>query len=304
MSLEQADNRQVTDLERKLRHAKLEVSNLQSQMQRQRLVALDDTEWSETAWRRNSNESDAVEPFHSHDFRRVREEIIRRSPGLFNVPPPWRESLPDPVGETVGDTNKYFSRPTLPPREFAQHVLQLFENEVSAVSPYVELQPFLNRAKDMYEKVGDNNEIPTDTSRSWLVLLFATMALTCLCIQDETILQYYATEEKSTIGIGRDLADAAAFFFWPVTKTNTLDDVRGALTLSVYFKQMNELGAANIWLGLSFKIAQYLGNSPLLDTNLGFHRYSQGLSREEEEIRANAWWDIYLFDRYPTPKLF
>jgi len=31
---------------------------------------------------------------------------------------------------------------------------------------------------------------------------------------------------------------------------------------------------------------------------LGFHRFSQGLSQEEEEGRANTWWDIYLFDRY------
>ena len=31
---------------------------------------------------------------------------------------------------------------------------------------------------------------------------------------------------------------------------------------------------------------------------IGFHRYSPGFSKEEEEGRANTWWDIYLFDRY------
>jgi hypothetical protein len=31
---------------------------------------------------------------------------------------------------------------------------------------------------------------------------------------------------------------------------------------------------------------------------VGFHRYSPGFSKEEEESRANTWWDIYLFDRY------
>src|SRR5271170_1153042 len=93
-------SRQVQDLERKLRNAKMEVSNLQSQMQRQRLAALDDPEWSETSWRRNSSESEVREPIRSHDFSRVRGEIIRRSPGLFSVPPAWREVIPDPVSDT------------------------------------------------------------------------------------------------------------------------------------------------------------------------------------------------------------
>src|SRR5947207_8229797 len=95
--------RQVQDLERKLRNAKLEVSNLQSQMQRQRLAALDDSEWADTTWRRNSNESDVRDPIRGYDFRHVREEIIRRSPGLFHVPPAWRESVPDLVGESDTD---------------------------------------------------------------------------------------------------------------------------------------------------------------------------------------------------------
>ena len=44
-----------------------------------------------------------------------------------------------------------------------------------------------------------------------------------------------------------------------MTKQSTLDDIRGALTLALYYKQVNEIGAASIWLGLSCKIAQYLG---------------------------------------------
>jgi hypothetical protein len=258
-------DRQVTDLERKLRHAKLEVSNLQSQMQRQRLAALDDTDWSESTWRRNLIESDVADPFQVHDFRRVREEIIRRSPGLFTIPHAWRESVHDPVGEAVGDAKyKNIHQPTLPPREFAQHVVHLFETEVFAVSPYVDLQLLQNRTREMYDHAGDHLDIPSGTSRSWLVVLFATLALTCQCIQDDTILRYYSTEEKAASAIGRDLADSAAFFFGPLAKTNTLDDIRGALTLAVYFKQLNELGAANIWLGISCKIAQFLGTSPFL----------------------------------------
>ena len=197
-----------------------------------------------------------AQTFQTYDFRRVREEIIRRSPGLFNVPPALEGNNPDPIGD---EDQKSTSRPTLPPRDFALHVLHLFETEVFAVSPYVELHVFLSRTKETYDSAGDGGEIASGTSRSWLVVLFATLALTCQCIQDEIILQHYATGEKSAIPIGRDLADSAAFFFGPVTKTNTLDDIRGALTLAVYFKQMNELGAANIWLGLSCKIAQYLG---------------------------------------------
>src|SRR5208282_5325251 len=124
-------SRQVQDLERKLRNAKMEVSNLQLQMQRQRLAALDDSEWAETSWRRNSNESDIREPIPGFDFSSIREEIIRRSLGLFHVPPAWRELVPDPVDDDVGSHHcKNNFTPTLPPRPFTEHLLQLFQSEV------------------------------------------------------------------------------------------------------------------------------------------------------------------------------
>jgi hypothetical protein len=102
----------------------------------------------------------------------------------------------------------------------------------------------------LYDTEEERNEhgIPMSASRGWLVLFFATLALTANLIQDEIILQHYSQQDASIL-IGWDLADSAAFLFGPVTKKNTLDDVRGALTLAVYFKQLNELGAANSWLG-------------------------------------------------------
>jgi hypothetical protein len=228
-------------------------------MQRQRLVALDDSEWQETTWRRNSNESDVREPIQGFEYSRVREEIIRRSPGLFNVPPAWRESIPDPIGQ------KTFKRnydPGLPDRAYAEHLIHLFQTEVFAISPYIALQMFVERANEMYDSVNerDSSGIPVDTSRSWLVLFFATLALTAHYIQDEIILQHSAAQTDPTVPIGSDLAEAAAFFFGPIAKKNTLDDIRGALMLAVYFKERNELETANMWLGLSCKIAQHLGN--------------------------------------------
>ena len=235
------------------------MSNLQTQMQRQRLAALDDSEWTESTYRRNSNDSDIKEPIPTLDFRRVREEIIRRSPGLFNVPPAWRESIPDPVGD---DISCKLSPPILPPREFAHHLVHLFRTEVFAWSPFVDVDVFMERAEEMYdsEYPKDDGGIPLNTSRSWLVVFYATLAYTAQLIQDDVIMQYYADKEYSG-PIGGDLADCAVFFFGPVTKKNNLDDIRGALTLAVYYKQLNELGAANIWLGLAYKIAQYLGIS-------------------------------------------
>lgn len=253
------DIRQVQDLERKLRNAKLEVSNLQSQMQRQRLAALDDTEWTEQTFRRNSNDSDQKESLPTIDFRQVREEIIRRSPGLFNVPPAWREYIPDPVSDDVSCGK--LTPPVLPPQEFTRHLLQLFKFEVFAFSPSIDVDVFVERAEEMYTSTypKDDGGIPLNTSRSWLVVFFATLANTAQLIQDEVILQYYSEKEYSG-PIGGDLADSAVFFMGPVTKKNTLDDIRGSLTLAVYYKQLNELGAANIWLGLAYKMAQYLGS--------------------------------------------
>lgn len=269
-------------------------------MQKQRFAALDDPEWTDTTWRRGSNESDVRELIRRFDFRRIREEIILRSPGLFQVPPTWQESALDPVGEDVGVYNSKNFNPTLPPRLLVDHLLQLYKTEVFTISPYVDFRSFVERTNNVYdtEEERDRNGIPLHASRSWLVVFFATLALTAQCIQDDTILQHYSKEGEQTIPIGWDFAEAAALFFGPVTKRNTLDDVRGALTLAIYFKQLNELGAANIWLGLSCKIAQYLGIIyPAISNLSGCHRYSPGLSREEEEARAYVWWDIYIFDR-------
>jgi hypothetical protein len=268
-------------------------------MRRQQLAALDDSEWADTTWRRNSSESDVRESIRGFDFRRVREEIIHRSPGLFNIPPAWRESVPDPVGESdIGNKNSF--NPTLPPRPFVKHLIELFRTEVLTISPYVEFQPFVDKINELYvsEDERDENGIPLHASRSWLVVFYATLAFTAQCIQDDVIFQHYSAKSLPTVPIGWDLANAAIFFFGSVTKKNTLADIRGALTLAVYYKQVNEFGSASIWLGLACKIAQCLGNTFLSYTNnVGCHRFSPGLSREEETARANAWWDVYLFDR-------
>ena len=125
----------------------------------------------------------------------------------------------------------------------------------------------------------DKNGIPFYASRSWLVMFFATLALTVQYIQDDVILQHYSAQGEPAIPIGWDLADSAAFFFGPVTKKNTLDDVRGALMLATYYKQLNELGAANIWLGLACKIAQYLGTT--FSSNANKRRVPSFLARTQ-----------------------
>ena len=243
----------------------MEVSNLQTQMQRQRLAALDDSGWSETSWRRDSSESDVREPIRSYDFSRVREEIIRRSPGLFNVPPAWREAVTDPISDTNIGVSMFKNdfNPVLPPRPFAEHLLGLYKTEAFAICPYIEFQTFLERVNGLYDTEEERNEngIPRSTSKGWLMLFFATLALTALAIQDEVILQHYSGQEDPSMPIGWDLANSATSLFGPVTKKNSLEDVRGALTLAVYFKQLNELGTANIWLGLACKIGQFLGMS-------------------------------------------
>jgi len=257
--------RQVQDLERKLRNAKMEVVALQSQMQRQRMASLDESDWVESSFRRPSSESDGRNPLRDFDFHRVRDEIIRRSRGLFLVPPAWREAVPDPINEGsvgLGFSKNLFS-PRLPPRPLMEHLLRLFKAEVFAVSPFVDLDLFAERATELYESKAEKDEhgILLHASRSWLVVFFATLALTAHTVQDEVIIQ---SHPEPSVPIGWDLVDAATFYFGPLTKRNTVDDVRGSLILAVYYKQLNELGAANIWLGLSCKIAQYLGTKPTI----------------------------------------
>ena len=106
----------------------------------------------------------------------------------------------------------------------------------------------------------DEGGIPLNTSRSWLVFFFAVLAFTAQSIQDDIILHHYSTEQDPTLPIARDLAESAVYFLGPITKKNKLDDVRGSLALSLYYNQLNEISAANIWLGFACKVAQNLGN--------------------------------------------
>jgi hypothetical protein len=247
----------VQDLERKLRNAKLEVSNLQSQVQKQRLAALDDAEWSDLTWRRSSD-ADVRDPIRRVDFRLVREIIIHRSSGLFTLPPAWREPISDPIGQERAACTR---RPALPPQLFVEHLLNLFRNEVFFISPSMDPDLFLERSAALYSssEPRDENGVPVGTSRSWLMVFFAVLAFTSYCIQDEVILQHYATVEERLLHIGEDLAECAMCFFGPITKRSTLDDIRGALLLAEYYKTCNEMGAANLWLGASVKMAQLLG---------------------------------------------
>jgi hypothetical protein len=133
----------------------------------------------------------------------------------------------------------------------------------------VSLEEFSEQVRQLYDSdhIRDEGGIPLNISRSWLVFFFATLALTAQYIQDDTILEHYSTEEGPTLPIARDLAESAAYFLGPVTKKNNLDDVRGSLALSLYYNQLNEVSAANIWLGLACKIAQNLGICPNSNSN-------------------------------------
>lgn len=253
-----ANSRQTQELDRKLRNAQMEILNLRSQMQQHRLAALDNAELEDITWRRGSTESDVREPILAFDFTHVREEIIRRSPGLFNVPPAWREVVPDPLIDQDAAT----ADRKLPPREFTNHLIHLFMTEVSAISPSMDLQTFGDKVNELYESETERDAaaIPLNISRSWLVVFFAILALTAHCIQDDIIMHDDEAHDGRS-PVGWDLAQSAMSFFGPVTKKTTLDDVRGALTLAMYFRLLNELGATNIWFGIGCKIAQYLGTS-------------------------------------------
>ena len=233
--------------------------NYQLQMQRQRLAALDDSDWTETTWRQSSNDSDVREPIPGLNYARVRDEIIGRSPGLFQVPPAWRDTGGELLNEET--TGFYMSGvpPRLPERDYVEHLLRLFRTEVFVIGPWVELQKFMELASALYGSDRNENGVPVNTPRSWLVVFFAILALTAICIQDEVILRHASELKYPSIPVGWELAEAAIFFFGPVTKRNTLDNARGALALAMYFKQLNELEPANLWIGIATKIAQHLG---------------------------------------------
>ena len=248
-------SRTVAELESKLRAAKVEVSRLQAEMESQRLEAVKYPELAETirTHRFGDPEMRTRDPTRGVDFRRVRAEIIRRSPGLFNVPPGWRESVDDTMTASDLSTTTQ-SQPSLPPRELADHLLHLFSTETFCFCPTVDVDDFVGQVQAMYITDQDRDEsgIPRNTSRSWFCMVLAYFALTAQLIQDDVILEH----SNRVVRIGQDFADSASACLGPAWRKNTLDDVRGALALSLYYKMVNEMGAANVWLAVATRIAQ------------------------------------------------
>ena len=137
--------------------------------------------------------------------------------------------------------------------------------EVFAIGPTVFVKEFGEQVCQMYvsEHRRDDGRIPLNMSRGWLGFFFAIFALTAQCIQDDTILQHYSREEGPTLQIAQDFTESAKHFLIPVrlTERNTLDNVHGALALSMYDNQLNEINAVNIWLRLACKVTQNLSTS-------------------------------------------
>jgi hypothetical protein len=204
------------------------------------------------------NQSHRNSPIGS-EIRRAREELVSGSQGLFNVPEAW--SLPFDGTANLQEPQMCCPPSTLPDPALVSRLIHGFQMGAFRISPYHEVDEFVELSNRIYASATRGNEGPEISPahpKSWLVGFFASLALTAHCMSDDKEVAAHYHDRPQT-AVGWDLAYSAQWFFTPMSRKRTVDDVRGSLALSIYYRRLNHMDSARIWLSVSREIALQLG---------------------------------------------
>ncbi|EGP90579.1 uncharacterized protein MYCGRDRAFT_36968 [Zymoseptoria tritici IPO323] len=199
-------------------------------------------------------------------FDDVRKNIRNYSKGIFKPPPPYRTTGPQPL---ITQSNL-----PLPPKHVADRLLGHYHSWMHASAPLLHFPTFMQDYEDVYH-AGTFAQCPG----IWVALFHAVLACGTLMEPqpDKTVAE----------------TDGARYIETCLMSINTwsddltLDRVRVALLLSVFFIEVNMQSPAWIWLGAAARISQ----------DIGLHTDSGAYSPMETEMRRRVWWCVYNWDR-------
>ncbi|KAK3614552.1 hypothetical protein LTR22_027740, partial [Elasticomyces elasticus] len=199
-------------------------------------------------------------------FDETRRNIRNFGRGIFKPPPPYRQFAADSL-------YIQFDQP-LPPKNVADRLLSNYHGSVHIYAPMIHWQTFMQEYESVY-RAGTFQHLP----HIWVAVFYGVLA--CGTLMDP---QQSSSKQEE---------DAAAYVQLSIRNVNTwsdefsMDSVRSAVLISVYFMEVNWRSAGWVWLRSAVRIAQ----------DLGLHTDRGPYPPVEAEMRRRVWWSIYNWDR-------
>lgn len=199
-----------------------------------------------------SSPSRSVNPFH--DYTPLRKEILRLGDGIFKAPPGYGMATRATKRREAQFLQliKLDTPIRLPPRHFAEAILDVFRETVEKMMYIMNWPEFEANTESMYRESIDGT-VPSSTRPSFVRFFFALLGFTMVFSQDERICR-----DMSPNYVGHEFIAVA--YQMPMTTMHAhLDDVRAGLHVLFWLKSANFLPLAHIWSGAICKLAQELG---------------------------------------------
>lgn len=260
--------KQVQDLEKQLTLAKQQISQLRSILHEGASSDLDAEPAAVPSLQvaePSTNERRQAPPL-MEGFEDTRRNIRDYSRGIFEPPTPFRHSPPQPLYPHVTHA--------LPPRHVADRLISHYHGSVHVYAPLLNWPTFTQEYEMLY-KTGSFQE----SKHIWVALFYAVLA--CGTLMDP---QPNGSAQEAE---GARYMDACFASIDTWSDALTIDRVRVALLMSIYFMEVNLRTPGWVWLGAAVHIAQ----------DIGLHHDHGSYTAFELEMRRRVWWSVYNWDR-------
>lgn len=259
--------KQVQDLEKQLNTARQQIGQLRQMLEQSGATEVDTNSVNVPALR--LPEPGAKERFPAppamEGFDEVRKNIREYGKGIFKPPAPYLVFGPQPP---------YRGNVVPPPKPVVDRLLQHYYASVHVYAPLLHWPTFMQEVEHMY-RMGSFHQSP----HIWVSLFYGVLA--CGTLMDP---QPNALPQE---GDGAEYLDMCIKSMNTWSDDLSVDSVRVALLISIYFTEINLRSAGWMWLGAAVRAAQDIG----LHTERGPYPVVEG------EMRKRVWWSVYNWDR-------
>jgi ribosomal protein L37AE/L43A len=202
-------------------------------------------------------------------FDGPRANVRNFARGIYKPPAPYRVFGSQPQFPK----DKTASVP-LPPKHVADRLLSHYHGSVHVYAPHLHWPTFMQEYETVY-RVGSFER----STHIWVSVFFGVLA--CGTLMDPQ------PNSSTTAQEGARYLDLCVSNINTWSDELTLDCVRSAALISVYFIETNFRSAGWMWLGAAIRTAQ----------DIGLHTDRGPYAPLEAEMRRRVWWSIYNWDR-------
>ncbi|KAI6710449.1 hypothetical protein PZA11_003125 [Diplocarpon coronariae] len=205
------------------------------------------------------------------DLSRVRSNLRNFGRGIFQPPAPDRRR--------ASPTHFSPSRPDLPPKHIADHLLGSYYASVHTLIPILHWPTFEQEYEAVYN-AGSLHGVPP----VWSSLLFSVLAVGVLFSTDMGI---------PRLRQGGEYLETSRLLMDPWNDAFEIDHAQASTLVSIFLAEINLKSAAWTWLASAVRISQ----------DIGLHHETGPWPIVEGEMRRRVWWGIYVWDRHMSLEL-